>query len=214
MFGGNEKPRAKTQAKRGKIAEVAPATGKKAVEVKKATPKSKPKSVAEALANIEAVEKPEVPKAKKPVNLSMYTNRVFHTGTEQLMSWVFSTEPGDMPMPIPNISKKDRENLVSILISKNEVKEGDSEKVAFCKKQVDAAKKEMAKYIADGGDPDEFLQYYYQELRTCFETRREAIRQARNLFKDDPELGKEFVGKVNEKFEKDGIKPLKKEQFE
>ena len=200
---------------RGRIREVKPAKARSAESEVRRAKKPKPKTVEEAMANLEEQPKPEIKKRElSPEEWDRLTNRVFQTGTEQLMSWVFTTEPGDMPMPIPNISKKDRDNIIAVLFSKNEIKETDSEKVKFCKEQVDAAKKEMIAYIKQGGDPDDFLQYYYHELRSCFETRREAIRQAQHLFDEDPELGRAFVEKVNEKFEKDGIKQIKKEQFE
>ena len=202
-------------SERGRIKEAKPAKARSAEREVRSAKKPKPKTVEEAMANIEEKPKPEIKKRElSPEEWNRLTNRVFKTGTEQLMSWICQITPGDMPMPIPNISKKDRDNIIAVLFSKNEIRETDSEKVKFCKEQVDAAKKEMISYIKQGGDPDDFLQYYYQELRSCFETRREAIRQAQHLFDEDPELGRAFVEKVNEKFEKDGIKQIKKEQFE
>lgn len=130
------------------------------------------------------------------------------------MSWIFTTEVGDMPMPIPPISKEDRENIVAMLISKNEIKDTDSERVKDCKEQVQLAKKEMIKYLKEGGDPDDFLQYYYQELKSSFELRQDAIRLAEELYEEDPEAGSEYVDKINERFADQGIKPIRKEQFE
>ena len=79
----------------------------------------------DALAEVEAAENAltinAAPKIKIPPG---YTNRTFKTGVEQLMSWVFTTEVGDMPMPIPAISDEDRKQLAVILVSKNEIKDG------------------------------------------------------------------------------------------
>jgi hypothetical protein len=178
-------------------------------------PRAKPKTAEEVLASLENPVKPEIKKRElTPEEWNRLTNRVFHTGTEQLMSWIFTTDIGDMPMPIPPISKEDRENIVAMLISKNEINENDSDRVKDCKEQVELAKKEMIKYLKEGGDPDDFLQYYYQELKSSFEIRQEAIRLAEELYEEDPEAGAEYVDKVNAKLADQGIKLIRKEQFE
>ena len=175
----------------------------------------RPKTAEEALTILDDPVKPEIKKRElTPEEWDRLTNRVFQTGTEQLMSWIFTTEVGDMPMPIPPISKEDRENIVAMLISKNEIKDTDSERVKDCKEQVQLAKKEMIKYLKEGGDPDDFLQYYYQELKSSFELRQDAIRLAEELYEEDPEAGSEYVDKINERFADQGIKPIRKEQFE
>ena len=200
---------------RGRIKEVGPAKAARSVEVTQPkTPKTKPRTVEEALANIEE-KKPEIKKrVVSPEEWDRLTNRTFKTGTEQLMSWVFSTQPGDMPMPIPNISQEDRENLASILISKNPITENDDERRAFCKEQVDFAKKEMAKYIGEGGDPDDFLQYYFQELKLAFEKRNDAISALQETNETDPELAEQMREAINKKFEEQGIKTINKETLE
>jgi hypothetical protein len=174
-----------------------------------------PKSVEEAMVNLRGREKPEIKLRKlSPEEWLRITNRVFKTGTEQLMSIVFSTEVGEMPMPIPPIGEEDRKNIVSILLSKNEVKDTDSERVKECKENVAYAKKEMIAYIKEGGDPDGFLQYYFQELKSAFELRNEAISQITEVWSENPELGRQFLEKVNEKFTNEGIKLINKEEFE
>ena len=124
------------------------------------------------------------------------------------MSWVFTVEPGDPPPPIMPIGIEARKNLAAILISKNEIKDSDSDRVAFSKEQVDRAKKEMAKYIGDGGDPDEFLQYYREELKLAFNKRRDAMEQIEEVAEEDPELAKDLRKKVNEYLESQGIKKI------
>lgn len=143
-----------------------------------------------------------------------YTNRTFKTGVEQLMSWVFTTEVGDMPMPIPAISEDDRKQLAAILVSKNEVKEGDSERTVLAKESVDYAKEEMRKFIKQGGDPDDFLQYYFNQLRHAFEFRNEAQQQYYDLQEEDPELAEEFAREVNKSFDEKGIKRILTEKDE
>ena len=168
-----------------------------------------------ALANIGNLEKPKIKvRELSPEEWLRITNRVFKTGTEQLMSIVFSTEPGDMPMPIPPISDEDKQNIVSILISKNPINESDSEKIKFCKENVALAKKEMIEYLKEGGDPDDFLRYYFQELKSAFELRNAAVDQIRETWEGEPELGRQFLEKVNEKFANEGIKLINPEEFE
>lgn len=171
--------------------------------------------LADALAAVEAAENAltiqSAPKVKIPAG---YTNRTFKTGVEQLMSWVFTTEVGDMPMPIPAIGDEERKQLSTILLSKNEVKDGDSERTIFAKETVDYAKEEMRKFIEQGGDPDEFLQYYYSQLRHAFEFRNEAQQQYYDLQEEDPKLAEEFAQEVNKSFDEKGIKHILTEKDE
>lgn len=214
FFDGSAKPDAEDGGRNRKIKEVAPA---KVAKQNESAPKKQkiahPKTVEDALANIDLIEPTPIPKAKGPVLIDPYTNRTFNTGLEQVMGWVFAVQPGKMPIPPPPMSEEDRRNITAILISKNKINENDSEEVAMCKEQVDFAKKELAKFIGDGGDPDEFLNYYYNELRRCFELKNEAAQQALELWGEDPELGEQFLEKVNEKLEEQGIEPLTKGLF-
>ena len=190
------------------------AVKEKAVPKAKKEVKEDPK-IEKALAGLGNIEKPKIKvRELSPEEWLRITNRVFKTGTEQLMSIVFSTEPGDMPMPIPPISDEDKQNIVSILISKNPINEADSEKIKFCKENVALAKKEMVEYLKEGGDPDDFLQYYFQELKSAFELRNAAVDQIRETWEGDPELGRQFLEKVNEKFANEGIKSINSEEFE
>ena len=161
--------------------------------------------VADAVAQVEAIEPLRI--AARP-KVGPGPHQTFKTGMEQLMSWVFSTEVGEMPMPIPPIPEEDLNNIAAILTSKNEVDEKDSERAAECKALVDYAKKEMIKFIKDGGEPDDFLRYYHRELRKAFEMRNEAIDQVEALRAEDPELAIAFAKRINEKFEEEGIKRI------
>ena len=170
--------------------------------------------VADALAEVESIEPLKI--APMPVTSKLKglrLKRPFKSGVEQLLSWVFCIEPGEMPVPIPSISEEDRQHLAEILISRNEIEEDDTPAVIAMKETVDYAKKEMIKYIKNGGDPDDFIRYYHRELNKAFEIRNEAISQAAALAEEEPELAREFVKKVNEKFSNDGIKPLDIREF-
>ena len=179
------------------------------------TPDERARKVDEAVSRVPSLEKPPIKlRTLTPEEWDRLTNRTFRTGTEQLMSWVFSTEVGDMPMPIPPIGDEDRRNIVAILISRNEILESDSERTKECKAAVAAAKKEMMQYLKEGGDPDDFLQYYHQELRRAFEVRNDAISQIQEVWDEDPALGEAFLDRINEKLGSEGIKVINKEQFE
>ena len=198
-------------AKERKIARQKTAVFKK----DKGTASPKKIMIDEALVNIGKLEKPKIKvRELSPEEWLRITNRVFKTGTEQLMSIVFSTELGDMPMPIPPISEEDRQNIVSILLSENQINDADSEKIKQCKENVALAKKEMIEYLKAGGDPDSFLQYYFQELKNAFELRNAAVEQIREAWEEDFELGRQFLERVNEKFANEGIKSIKTEEFE
>lgn len=199
---------------RGKIKEVKPAKVRSAESEVRSARKEKPKTVEEIVASLDDKPKPTIKvRQLSPEEWDRLTNRTFKTGTEQLMSWVFSVQPGDMPIPIPSIGEEDRKNLAAILISKNPISEKDDERTAFCKEQVDFAKKEMAKYIGDGGDPDDFLQYYFQELKLAFDKRNDAISQLQETNEDDPELAEQLREEINKKFEEEGIKKIIKEEI-
>ena len=211
MIGGSqETPRHKADKERGRIKEVAPATVKPAVEPQRARI-AHPKSVEDALANVGEMKHSEmIIRRMTPEEWYDLTNRVFSTSTEQIMSWVFTLEPGNMPMPLPEIDAEERKNLAAILISRNKISENDSESAAFCKESVDFAKKEMAKYIREGGDPDEFLRYYHNELMNAFEYRCEVESQVSKLCRrqKDREFAREFCERANELLKEKGIRQI------
>ena len=143
-----------------------------------------------------------------PVEWDSLTNRIFHSGTEQVMSWLFTCELGSMPMPMPNLTPDERANLAAVLVSKNVILPADNDHVAYAKSQVDAAKREMVKYIKQGGDPDDFLRYYYEELNRAFEYRCMAVEQIESVAEEDIDLAREVGQKINEKLASEGIKTI------
>ncbi len=197
------------EAKSEKIPDVQPVKSFKVLDQTISTAKDKRtvSKVESALDKLDEVERPKI-KVRQLSEEEWFTltNRTFKTGVEQLMSWVFSTTVGDMPMPIPSIGEEEKKNIVGILLSDNPITDLDDEKSKFCKENVMAAKKEMMKYLKEGGDPDEFLQYYFQELKYAFDKRNEARSQIQEAWEEDPEVGKEFLKRVNESFIEEGIK--------
>ena len=216
LMGKDEKCRSEKTARRtSRMAEKSPAkTGAVCP-----TPRGNTKTneAVRTMGKMDVLVGPEptpIKKADKPfVPPKTHQTRTFTSGTEQVIGWVFGCEPGDMPMILPPIDQKEKENIVSILISKNEVGKDDTEESAELKQRVDLAKKEMMKYLKEGGDPDEFLKYYHDVLKRAYAWRSEAISQCGELFEEDEDMARDFLKKVNEKFEQEGIKPLDIRQF-
>lgn len=217
MFAGDEVSPQEDSRKSGRIAERRPASVSKATErkVERKRAVEHPKTVEDALANVGEMPKPMINKRElTPEEWNRITNRTYSTCTEQIMSWIFTKQLGDVPMPIPPIDDRDRDNLVAILISKNPVTESDSEKTAMSKEAVAAAKKAMIEYIKEGGDPDDFLQYYGQEMKNAYEYRRMAEEQIDELLEEgDLPVARGFIRKMNEVFDEKGIKPIYETQY-
>lgn len=208
FMGKGEKRVENVEKERGRIKEATPAKPGKVKSLTREVSSNR-KTADDIIAKMEESPKPKIKMRElTPEEWLSVTNRAFSTTMEQVMSWVFTVEPGDPPPPIMPIGIEARKNLAAILISKNEIKDSDSDRVAFSKEQVDRAKKEMAKYIGDGGDPDEFLQYYREELKLAFNKRRDAMEQIEEVAEEDPELAKDLRKKVNEYLESQGIKKI------
>lgn len=153
----------------------------------------------------------EVPAATNDVEATAEAlNRskpTFKTDMEQVMSWIFTTELGSAPPPLPNLSKKDMQSIVAILLSKNEVAEEDSEKTALAKNVVEQAKKELKQYLKDGGDPQSFLTFYHNELKKASDEWKDAQKIVLQSLKEDGvEAGVAFAEEVNKKLTEKGIK--------
>lgn len=193
--------------------------------IKEATPAPAPKPVPEE--EPAAKPKPEKPKPKSYRNLSpeerekqyekdlaetpipANTNRTFRTGLEQLISWVFTVEPGDPPPPpLPMVSDFDLVHFEEILNLKNEAKKDDDEATVATKETVDYVKGELKKYVEKGGDPQEFLQYYRDQLDNAYQKRKMMQDQVVEIIKGDPSLAADYLKEVNARLAEEGIKPV------
>ena len=134
----------------------------------------------------------------------------FKTGVEQVMGWIFTTELGSVPPPLPNLSKKEMQNIVSIILSKNEVTEQDSERTALAKNVVEQAKKELMQYLKNGGDPQSFLAFYHNELKKASDEWRDAQKLVLQSRKEEgAEAGLAFADEVNKRLSEKGIRQVK-----
>jgi hypothetical protein len=147
--------------------------------------------------------------AKKPIDLTPSTNRLFKTGTEQVMSWIFTTELGAMPPPLPRIPIRDEAHMAEILMAKNPVFEGDSEKAKEAKQMVEMAKKELIKFLKEGGSVDEFFEYYRGELVQAHNEWKECQKSVLQVVREEPDLAAEYITEINNRLSQKGIRPVK-----
>lgn len=138
------------------------------------------------------------------------SHQPFKTCTEQVLDWVFNTNIGDNPPPfVPPMDAAEMANIGEILDRANEVLEDDSPEVADRKLMVEKAKQELKAYLAQGGSPGEFLNYYYNELQKYYEMRLEASDAVRKFVKEtDPETARKFLEKTNAELARKGIQPV------
>ena len=134
------------------------------------------------------------------------TNRLFRTALEQVMGWVFTTQLGDMPPPLPPIPDYDLVHLEEILNQKTTIHETDTDRQAHEKDTVDYVKKELKDFIAKGGDPEDFLKFYHDELKSAYQERSMAQQQVMKIIQEDPAVAVEYMKEVNESLAGKGIK--------
>ena len=134
--------------------------------------------------------------------------QVFKTATEQVMSFIFNAEVGDMPPPLPTLPRHEMERIEEILNTPNVVKEGDSEDVAAKKQMLEQAKRELKDYMAQGGTPTEFLRFYHEQLKKYYQERQDAQKLVMTMIRDEPEVAGEFMKKVNQRLAERGIKAV------
>ncbi len=147
--------------------------------------------------------------AAKPIDLTPSTNRVFKTGTEQVMSWIFTTELGAMPPPLPRISIRDEAHMAEILTAKNPAFETDSERAKEAKAMVELAKKELVKFIEEGGSVGEFFEFYRGELVQAHNEWQASQKSVMKVIREEPELAAEYIKEVNSRLGEKGIRPVR-----
>ncbi len=147
--------------------------------------------------------------AKRDIDLDPKTNRPFMTSVELQMARIFTKQLGDTPPPpMPPISSYEYIHLTKILISDNPVLPTDSEEWKEAKGIVEVAKKEMQKYIKEGGDPDDFINYYYGLLTDAYNERMMCTRELMKTAIAEPEIASELYRRYNERLASKGIKQI------
>ena len=133
------------------------------------------------------------------------------TGTEQILESIFSRERGDMPLPLPpNLPEREVENMANIIISRDTITDKDCEELQMSKDLLNQVKDVLQKHIKDGGTVEDFIVDYHEELERCYFKRADAEAYLGELVEkeEDPEVIGEMTKKLNEKLEKEGIKPV------
>lgn len=135
------------------------------------------------------------------------SRRAFTTGTEQLISWVANTRLGDPVPPLPRLPQG--EDIGKILSSDITVYDDDDEKTVQIKTNVAHVKQAMKEYVDAGGDPQDFLQFYRDELQSAYNERREGQAELmRRLREEGAEKAQAFADERNRELEDKGIRPL------
>ena len=213
MMLQNETPTEEAKPKKtrsaGLAAEVTPAKAKEPVaEPVKEAPPPEPKRESlrdPGLSDERRQEMYEKKIAEAPLPEES-TNRLFRTALEQVMGWVFTTQLGDMPPPLPPIPDYDLVHLEEILNQKTTIHETDTDRQAHEKDTVDYVKKELKAFIDKGGDPEDFLKFYHDELKSAYEERSMAQQQVMKIIQEDPAVAIEYMKEVNESLAGKGIK--------
>lgn len=144
---------------------------------------------------------------KKPLRKAS-KNRPFRSNVENIMANIFTCRLGDSPPPLPRISLHELSKMQEILDSPDTVYDDDDERIAERKEAVAKAKKELAEFIKEGGQPEEFLKYYRDQLKVANQTWKALQHEAIQLIKNDPASAGLAIRDMNIKLAEQGIKPL------
>lgn len=209
--GKSEKPVEKGDKERGRIKEVTPAAAPKAEEPVDPQEDAKRKR-REMLKKMTPDQRADFLLAelkKKPIDLTPRTNQAFRTGTEQVMSWIFTSKLGDMPPPLPRLPVRDMLHMAEILIADNPELPTDSDKVKDAKQIVQEAKRELREYLKQGGEIEDFFSYYHNQLTQAHNEWRESNKAVIDACRNDPGIAQDFCKEVNKRLAEKGIKPVK-----
>lgn len=212
FFSGSEKPQTEKPSRdSGRIKEV------KSVKVKSAgltdregLAEKRPRFTYKGV-EIPTEGKDDNKDAKPPIEVVEIgsSNRTFKSGLEQVLCNLFSIEVGDMPPPLPMIPDSELDEVPVILATICQESETDDELKKYRKQVVNLAKKELRNYLKEGGDFDEFLQHYHNEMNKAFFEQKKCQRQVEDVCaNEDPEVAVAYYKKVNEDLLAKGIKPV------
>jgi len=143
---------------------------------------------------------------EKPLDLTPSSNRVFKTGTEQVLSWIFTTDVGDMPPPLPKISIRDEAHIMEILDNQVIADDADPERVKDAKDTVALAKEELRRFVDGGGKVQDFLEYWRGKLQLAYDERMQCRKQVIEVVREEPDIALDFLEEVNRRLDEKGIK--------
>lgn len=203
-----------TSTNRGRIKSVTPAKGPKTLEAQQ--------PVKNQQRQTNRTEKAEKQQPEKPSGIDEFgvnTNgaivlrrkqRGYKTCVEQALNWMFNCEVGEMPPPPPwGIPQGELKNIIEIIRRDPKIEEGESEESIYRKESVRYAKNELLSFINSGAQPEDFMRYYYNQLRIAHDKRNDAIAAVMKAYnEEDGETAREMYFKVNEMLQKEGIKKV------
>ena len=153
-------------------------------------------------------ESPPVGEAEEEEGVKAKTKQLFSTGSEQVMAWIFTCPIGKMPPMLPSLPPEELARIGEILDSPNIIDEDDNEHAATTKEIVAQVKRELKKFLSEGGKVEDFLGYYHGILLQAHQ-KREGARVAVEQFSEtDPDLAGNFKAKVNTMLRAEGIDEL------
>ena len=135
------------------------------------------------------------------------SQRIFTTGTEQVIGWIANARMGDPPPILPMLPAG--EDIVKILDTDIVLYDEDDEKTELIKTRVAEMKQQLKSYLGAGGSPQEFLQVYQKQLRDAHDEWRmsqsELVKRLRENDRADVAV---FLDERNKELMARGIKPL------
>ena len=133
--------------------------------------------------------------------------QAFSTGTERLISWMANTRLGDPVPPLPMLPIG--EDIEKILDTDIAVYDDDDEKTVQAKVNVAKMKQSMKAFIKEGGDPQDFLTFYREELDMVHKERVEEQKELMRLYREGGgEQARAFADTRNKELGARGIRPL------
>ena len=113
-------------------------------------------------------------------------------------------------MTPPLLRLPPHENIAEILERDIAVYDEDSPRTVEEKANVAYAKQLLKEYLAQGGDPEDFLGYYHGTLKQAFEERQAAQKYTMDLLRAGDKKGaEEYMTRKNAELGERGILPLK-----
>ena len=147
---------------------------------------------------------------ERPYDPNPPQGRAFSSGTEQVMSWIFTTRLGDPPPPLPKLSIFDEVHMAEIILNDNPASKDDSEDIKDAKETVALAKQELIKYVTEGGDVEGFLTYYRDQLAEAHHEYNAARKKVYEAYRTgfDREVCDLYLQRINAELAEKGIKEV------
>jgi hypothetical protein len=146
------------------------------------------------------------------INSGSRTNPVqvgLSSGAERVLNMVFSSKLGAPPPPIFQIPFKESTNLIEILKRDIIVYDDDTQATIEWKENLAYAKNLLKEYIQQGGEVENFITYYQNELAKAFYERQELQQLYSELLKaGNTEMSDQYFTLANEELAKKGYLPL------